>query len=549
MKTSSNIFIALLLTFFTLLCFHNHFVQRVLILSFDITTEKAFPAQVFWTNEPDVYFSEQRSVTKNVNKGTHNIKIKLPTEYVYKLRIDFGFAPGHITIKNISLRGDKYVRLNTKEFLYNQIIDRNITDEEISFNAPYPDPYIVYEPVLDINARTFVNWPLLILATVLTFLLFYQILSVKIHAKTPDLVFVVAFCILLCLPAMKISGGDTLIENRPPNPAPYLFTDGKLNSELSSQFEKWFSDRFFGRKQLINIYNTIGRINLHPRNEHAIQGDDNWLFLTQGHSLDNYINNQYHSAQDFQKALNYLMQINEWCKANNKEFVYVLIPDKNKIYSQYFPKYVHKRYPDEQSIGNQFVNYIKQNSDIKVIYPYQELINAAKNKDLLYYKTDTHWNKLGAYVAFTKIYKELFHTEFNNSLYIKGWEKTSHFDGDLLKMLPSVSKTPYMQDKYWSPIFFNQIDVQFTQNDYSGEIFLETNNPTAQRSIYFFHDSFFEYIQPYFSVVCNKVNGTWRYNIDKYDLDKIKQQNYDTVIFINVERFIGDLFFQQFPKE
>ena len=48
----------------------------------------------------------------------------------------------------------------------------------------------------------------------------------------------------------------------------------------------------------------------------------------------------------------------------------------------------------------QIYDYIRKNSDIPVEYPLKELITARKTiPQPLYYKSDTHWNYLGGYVA------------------------------------------------------------------------------------------------------------------------------------------------------
>ncbi len=49
-----------------------------------------------------------------------------------------------------------------------------------------------------------------------------------------------------------------------------------------------------------------------------------------------------------------------------------------------------------------FVEYIKNNTDIKVVYPKEELLKY-KGKYQLYYKYDTHWNSLGAYIGYTEL--------------------------------------------------------------------------------------------------------------------------------------------------
>ena len=50
--------------------------------------------------------------------------------------------------------------------------------------------------------------------------------------------------------------------------------------------------------------------------------------------------------------------------------------------------------------------YVKENSDINIIYPINEL-KAAKKYWQIYYKYDTHWNNMGAFVGVQSLYKAL----------------------------------------------------------------------------------------------------------------------------------------------
>jgi hypothetical protein len=53
-----------------------------------------------------------------------------------------------------------------------------------------------------------------------------------------------------------------------------------------------------------------------------------------------------------------------------------------------------------------FVDYIKENTNITIVFPQDEL-KAAKPYWRVYYKYDTHWNKAGAFIGTQALYKEL----------------------------------------------------------------------------------------------------------------------------------------------
>ena len=56
---------------------------------------------------------------------------------------------------------------------------------------------------------------------------------------------------------------------------------------------------------------------------------------------------------------------------------------------------------DDYTCVDRLVDYLKENTDIRIVYPKQELLKVKEeNPDiLLYRKLDTHWNNVGGYIG------------------------------------------------------------------------------------------------------------------------------------------------------
>ena len=55
----------------------------------------------------------------------------------------------------------------------------------------------------------------------------------------------------------------------------------------------------------------------------------------------------------------------------------------------------------------QLIEYLReQGSKAEIIYPLDELV-AHKQHDLVYIKTDSHWNELGAFVAYKRLMRDM----------------------------------------------------------------------------------------------------------------------------------------------
>lgn len=102
------------------------------------------------------------------------------------------------------------------------------------------------------------------------------------------------------------------------------------------------------------------------------------------------------------------------------------------------------------------VDYLKSNSDLEIIYPKDELL-AEAGQYQLYYKYDTHWNSLGAYIGVQHLVELISGTRsylddekiisYQDTKAIKGhvdlavmMDMQDYFDDDYFYEIPKYSK-------------------------------------------------------------------------------------------------------------
>ena len=146
----------------------------------------------------------------------------------------------------------------------------------------------------------------------------------------------------------------------------------------------------------------------------------------------------------------------------------MVCPDKQFIYSEYMPDYIKRK--SIKSGTDIFVEYIKNNIDIKVVYPKEELLKY-KDKYQLYYKYDNHWNNLGAYIGYSELMKSLnIYVDNINNVNIKSLSANERFNfdiyhyNDMANML-SLSKIKYYNDDK-AYIISNYITKNYDTNYY-----------------------------------------------------------------------------------
>lgn len=217
-----------------------------------------------------------------------------------------------------------------------------------------------------------------------------------------DIVFVCAVIAVMFVPLLKISHETVSVqENR--NLAEYepLIQDGKINFNYGPAFEQWFNDHFNQRDRLIALNSRLNLLlNRKLQSDRALQGKDNWLFTTRWNSVAMFRNANLFSENELEKITEKMQQLQTWCAKRGIKFYIMLIPDKERLYGEYYPDGYEKA--GDLSRLEQISAYLENHTHIPVIDIYGALLKA-KDQHTLYYKTGTHWNLRGAYIGYRQM--------------------------------------------------------------------------------------------------------------------------------------------------
>lgn len=160
---------------------------------------------------------------------------------------------------------------------------------------------------------------------------------------------------------------------------------------------KRYRDDFVG-KIIDNSYlapRTVG--------DGVILGRFNWLFYTGNNSVSYYRGTNILSEEEMEEYLGLMERLQELCDEMGIQLQFMIVPNREQVYPEYMPSY---EIVDNYKRVDRFVDYVRENSDVNIIYPLQELKEAE-----LYWRTcyqyDTHWNHLGGYVGTQALYKAM----------------------------------------------------------------------------------------------------------------------------------------------
>ena len=529
--------------------------NKSIIVSFNVQTTKDLTIKVFYTSHSKNSFDEKESLKQLVKAGNNDVVFKLPSKNIIKFRIDFDSNPGEVKLSNIVVSGNKLFRLDGEDlWSFNQHIEKHsFQNGVLSLVSNQLYPSIIYKKELNVLADHDIDWCLFIIclafAIFLSSTIVFYLAKFKIfefHSRI-EIVFLTVFFVLLCIPMSHISDAEmSEQENRILTKAPSLYVAGQINKIYGKDFEKWFNDRFWGRDFFIGLYSkVILSFNNKMNNKKVFQGKDGWLFYKEGGSIENFQNAILFRDEELKNIATQLRNIYEWCEKRNKKFYFIIAPDKNKIYGEYFPEMKKKR-PDSQSRARQLVQYLEKYTDVKTLFLYDVLLNN-KDKGLLYYRNDTHWNELGAYWGYQEIMNMVGRDFPDVSVFqANGYKEIKHLRGDLTWMYPV--KLQFDDDtSYEIPQVDDMTHCDGDIRDSLKSIMCTSSSSSSSLSVLAFRDSFTINLAPYFGKSFGKIQYIWRYDINNEDAELM--QNADIVFLIIVERNIGSLGNLKFTME
>lgn len=174
----------------------------------------------------------------------------------------------------------------------------------------------------------------------------------------------------------------------------FLYSNGTLNPKNFNKKQLFTTDNIESIRNY--IFYKIPKISLNK--EQVIIGKDDYLFL--GNRYGKIIDKTQGLYPYTQKQIDIwttkLKEVQDWYEVRSIKFIIVIAPNKHSIYYDKLPE--NTPYKMKGTITDDIVRYSnKKNINILDLRPI--LINNKKDKTL-YMKTDTHWNNIGASIAY-----------------------------------------------------------------------------------------------------------------------------------------------------
>lgn len=208
------------------------------------------------------------------------------------------------------------------------------------------------------------------------------------------------------------------------------------SSNYLKKFEEFFNDQYGLRKTLIylNAY-LLDNIFDESPDARAVVGKDGWLFFDNRDSLLDASGKAHLDDKLIENSLKHFYKNWQRLKAKNIDYLLVIAADKSTIYPEFLPDYIK---PGNSHRIDKFLAALKKKYPDFPVLDLRPILLKAKENEIIYHATDTHWNKRGTHYGYVAIMEKLgikphLRSEFLNT-------EEENFRGDISDIM-GVSTT------------------------------------------------------------------------------------------------------------
>ena len=306
------------------------------------------------------------------------------------------------------------------------------------------------------------------------------------------------------------------------NPPKLTLRDGSLNMSVADDTEEYIADRFAFRQELVTAWAKLNAKLLHTSvQEQIILGNEDWLFYDS--TKDDFMGICADEERIAYGAAN-LALMEEYVHGLGAEFTFVIAPNKNSLYPQYMPDYIPNGTASNAVLLTEQLDALDV-SDTDLFTAF------SKQTEVLYFRTDSHWNGRGAALAADAILETL---HIPSAYFTEDFTPDEAHKGDLYEMLyPAGTET----ESDYAPA--KGFDFRYdTEPNGGNAIKIETSRDSATGSLVCWRDSFGISLHPY---LADSFGKAFFSRSSAYDLTEAAQREATAVVIELVERNLSQL--------
>ena len=364
-------------------------------------------------------------------------------------------------------------------------------------------------------------------------------------------VFLTALFLILCglwpVSACLLQGGtpEDTGENRTLAAYPELKNLRDLE-RFPAGFEAWLNDHMPAKTALVESQSALelGLFGEMAQDKVVFGTSRPWLFnrSEDGQPLETYKRTNLFSEEELDRISQNLSEMQQDFSNAGIRMVLMISPDKEQIYGDdYMPSSVAVL--ENEGRTEQLIGALgKTCPSLPVVYP-AELLRKGREKEEVYYASDTHWNRIGACIACGALVDTLAEDTGSTWSGAEAFRERYHFSekekkaGDLQKLVrlgEEFDSTEYEAQEA------RTAEVSDVSEDVRGEVIRErsTNPEGLPLHVYLSGDSFRWNLTRFLQDSVSKSTITSRYYLD---LEDVVSQEPDVFVYMIAERYLHEL--------
>lgn len=316
-------------------------------------------------------------------------------------------------------------------------------------------------------------------------------------------------------------------------------------SAYPEKFNQWYRGNLPFRAGIYSLYyNFCEWAGISPVKQ-IIRGQEDWVFLGRYFAQtphEDYLGNNLFTDSELQNIRNRLVRVRDSLKKKNIRFCIFFAPSKMHAYGHMLRKEWQRKNPNAITRSRQLVDYLRKTTDIPIEYPLDEILAYEKKIPVpLYYKQDTHWNLLGAYIGARSMMRLIDPQaaarmpEVSSLKIEKGYP---HY-GDLARMMEVPKSCREPDWRFQHPTFhYSKMPGDAGCYSYQGK------SPGGKR-VFFIRDSFMAGMGPFLIEYLSYCTFYWDFT---FNLTMISEDHPDVVVWEMVDRFLPTLLYFEESK-
>ncbi|RGJ42616.1 hypothetical protein DXD61_10300 [Eubacterium sp. TM06-47] len=173
--------------------------------------------------------------------------------------------------------------------------------------------------------------------------------------------------------------------------------------------------------------------NTYIESTQVLLGKEDWLFYKStedGDPISDYQGINHYDENTMQTIADKLTNERNQFSNYGIDFYILSIPNKASVYPEYMPDTIERK--DTTSKTDLLMKYLEENTDLNVVDVKPTLVKA-KKKQQVYYKSDTHFNQIGAFVTVQAL-KDKIDGNADSLKNVKFDKVMNNYSGDLARL-------------------------------------------------------------------------------------------------------------------